>query len=218
MNLRIFVGHDSRYMQATKTCIQSIRDYYPNADISYLDKPKLKELKFYGREDVPGESTEFSFTRFYTPMIMHYEGISIFCDNDFLWKSDIREVLDYLNGNAMAVVKHPDYGVQEVKMDGSKNKSYPKKNWSSLMVFDNARMKNVLTKKYLDNATPAQLHEFHFINENRIGSIPTEYNCLVGHYDCSKPKALHFTNGGPWFDEYKDGPHAEEWWKVYNSL
>ena len=49
-------------------------------------------------------------------------------------------------------------------------------------------------------------------------SIPKEFNCLVGHYDCDKAKALHFTNGGPWFDEYKDGPHAEEWWKVYNSL
>lgn len=218
MNLRIFVGHDSRYMQATKTCMQSIYDHFPHADISYLDKPKLKELNFYGREDVPGESTEFSFTRFYTPMLMHYEGISIFCDNDFLWKSDIREVIDYLNGNAMAVVKHPEYEIQENKMDGTKNKSYPKKNWSSLMVFDNARMKNVLTKQYLDNASPAQLHEFHFINENRIGSIPIEYNCLVGHYDCDKAKALHFTNGGPWFDEYKDGPHAEEWWKVYNSL
>ena len=35
---------------------------------------------------------------------------------------------------------------------------------------------------------------------------------------CDKAKALHFTNGGPWFDEYKEGPYAEEWWKVYNSL
>ena len=59
MNLRIFVGHDSRYMEATKTCMQSIYDHFPHADISYLDKPKLKELNFYGREDVPGESTEF---------------------------------------------------------------------------------------------------------------------------------------------------------------
>tara|TARA_R100000329_G_scaffold123830_1_gene102358 strand:- start:481 stop:1137 length:657 start_codon:yes stop_codon:yes gene_type:complete len=218
MNLRIFVGHDSRYMDATKVCMQSIRNYYPNADITYLEKSKLKELGIYGREDVEGESTEFSFTRFYCPMIMHYEGISIFCDNDFLWKCDIKEVLDYLGGNAMAVVKHPEYEIQENKMDGAKNKNYPKKNWSSLMVFDNARMKSKLSKAYLDNASPAQLHEFHFINENRIGSIPLEYNSLVGHYDLKDAKALHYTNGGPWFEAWKETEASEEWWKVYNSL
>ena len=103
-------------------------------------------------------------------------------------------------------------------MDGVKNKAYPKKNWSSLMIFRCNQFKNKLNKEYLDNATPAQLHEFHFINENNISSIPKEYNCLVGHYDCENAKALHYTNGGPWFDEYKYSEYANEWWKVYNSL
>ncbi len=218
MNLRIFVGHDSKYMQATKTCMQSIYNHYPEADITYLNKAQLKELKIYGREDVEGESTEFSFTRFYCPMIMHYEGVSIFCDNDFLWKTDIREVIKYLGDKAMAVVKHEDYNVLEDKMGGKKNKSYPKKNWSSLMVFNNEKMKKLLTKEYLDNASPAQLHEFHYLNENNIGSIPKEYNCLVGHYDCDNAKALHYTNGGPWLEGYEDCHKSEEWWKVYKSL
>ena len=218
MNLRIFVGHDSKYMQATKTCMQSIYNHYPEADITYLNKAQLKKLKIYGRKDVEGESTEFSFTRFYCPMIMHYEGISIFCDNDFLWKTDIREVIKYLSDKPMAVVKHEDYDVLEDKMGGKKNKSYPKKNWSSLMVFNNRRMKRLLTKEYLDNASPAQLHEFHYLNENNIGSIPKEYNCLVGHYDCDNAKALHYTNGGPWLEGYEDCHKSEEWWKVYNNL
>ena len=106
--MRIFVGHDSRHPEATKACMQSIYNYYPKADITFLEKSKLKEIGFYGREDVEGESTEFSFTRFYCPLIMHYEGISIFCDNDFLWKSDIREIVKYLGSNAMAVVKHTE--------------------------------------------------------------------------------------------------------------
>tara|TARA_R100001509_G_scaffold100765_1_gene58943 strand:+ start:859 stop:1476 length:618 start_codon:yes stop_codon:yes gene_type:complete len=205
-------------MQATKTCMQSIYNHYPEADITYLNKAQLKELKIYGREDVEGESTEFSFTRFYCPMIMHYEGVSIFCDNDFLWKTDIREVIKYLGDKAMAVVKHEDYNVLEDKMGGKKNKSYPKKNWSSLMVFNNEKMKKLLTKEYLDNASPAQLHEFHYLNENNIGSIPKEYNCLVGHYDCDNAKALHYTNGGPWLEGYEDCHKSEEWWKVYKSL
>ena len=74
------------------------------------------------------------------------------------------------------------------------------------------------TKEYLDNATPAQLHEFHFIHEDNMGSIPKEFNCLVGHYDLKGAKALHYTNGGPWFDDYRDAEASEEWWRVYNSL
>ena len=118
----------------------------------------------------------------------------------------------------MAVVKHDDYEAETNKMDGIKNKSYPKKNWSSLMLFRCDQFEKKLTKEYLDKATPAQLHEFHFIHEDNIGSIPKDFNCLVGHYDCKNAKALHYTNGGPWFDEYKDGELSEEWWKVYNSL
>ena len=81
-----------------------------------------------------------------------------------------------------------------------------------------SKEKDKLTKEYLDNATPAQLHEFHFINEENIGSIPKEFNSLVGYYDLKGAKALHYTNGGPWFDSYKDTEASEEWWRVYNSL
>ena len=88
---------------------------------------------------------------------------------------------------------------------------------SSIGPFVN-QFENKLTKEYLDNATPAQLHEFHFLNEENIGSIPKEFNCLVGHYDLKGAKALHYTNGGPWFDSYKDAEASEEWWRVYNSL
>ena len=139
-------------------------------------------------------------------------------DNDFLWKADPRKIRKTINIHPLAVVKHKDYEAQSNKMNGVENKSYPKKNWSSLMVFRCNQFKNKLTKEYLDNATPAQLHEFHFLNEENIGSIPKEYNCLVGHYDCENAKALHYTNGGPWFDEYKHSEHANEWWEVYNSL
>ena len=217
--MRIFIGHDSRDAAATKVCKQSILNYWPEADITYLDKAALIKSGIYGREDVEGESTEFSFTRFYVPLLCNYKGIAMFCDNDFLWRGDPRNIRRYVNGNEpMAVVKHDDYEAESNKMNGIQNKSYPKKNWSSLMIFRCDQFKNKLTKEYLDNATPAQLHEFHFISEKAIGSIPKDFNCLVGHYDCKNAKALHYTNGGPWFDEYKDGELSEEWWKVYNSL
>jgi len=218
-SIRIFIGHDSRYPEASKVCRQSILKYYPNASIVYLDKNLMKANGQYGREDVEGESTEFSFTRFYVPMLMHYNGYAMFCDNDFLWKVDPREITRYLNDKPIAVVKHKDYEAKENKMDGVKNKSYPKKNWSSLMLFNCSKLK-MLTKEYLDNATPAQLHEFHFLNENNIAELPKRYNMLVGIDNCTKEnsRALHYTMGGPWFEEYKDAELSEEWWKIYKTL
>lgn len=218
--MRIFVGHDSRFPEATKTCIKSIRDAGFDGQVDYLCKTKLKEIGFYGREDVEGESTEFSFTRFYIPMICNYEGKALFCDNDFLWRCDPREIGRYMGQKPLGVVKHPDYKASSNKMNGVVNKSYPKKNWSSLMLFSNKFFKNKLSKEYLDNARPDQLHEFKFINDAEIVDLPRRYNCLVGHegYDTDKARALHYTNGGPWFEEYKNAELSEEWLKTYKSL
>ena len=216
--MRIFIGHDSRHIDATKVCRKSILNYWPEANITFLDKAKLKEAGVYGREDVEGESTEFSFTRFYVPMLSHYKGVSLFCDNDFVWKCNPSELLQYLRNKKVSVVKHKLDFIHETKMNGVINKSYPRKNWSSLMLFDNEKCKD-LTQDYLDNATPADLHQFAWAKDNEIGSIPLKYNHLVGYYNKHKYiKAIHYTQGGPWFDEYKDSELSEEWWKVYKSL
>ena len=50
--MRIFIGHDSRYTDATKVCAQSIKYYWPEADITWLDKAALIRAGIYGREDV----------------------------------------------------------------------------------------------------------------------------------------------------------------------
>ena len=207
--MRIFIGNDSRHPEATKVCRKSILDN-SSIKIASLVKKMLIDQGIYKRKDVPNESTEFSFTRFYVPLVNNWKGVAIFCDNDFVWKS---------NPKPLAVVKHDLKEVIDSKMDGIKNKWYPKKCWSSLMVFNCAKLRNVLTQKYLNNATPQELHQFEWLDEDQIAEIPVEYNHLVGYY---KPhdniKAIHYTNGGPWFDEYKDGELSEEWWKVYKSL
>lgn len=214
--MRIFIGHDSKYPQATKVCRASMESYNSNLNITYVDKQHLKKYEFYGRKDIPTESTEFSFTRFYVPMLCNYEGIALFCDNDFLWKCDPLEVEKYLGDNDIAVVKHEDYEALGVKMDGKENKSYPRKNWSSLIIYNCSKLKN-LTKEYLDNASPSDLHELKWAN--KIGEIPRSYNHLVGVYKPhNKIKALHYTNGGPWFDKYKDAELSEEWWSTYENL
>ncbi len=217
--MRIFIGNDSRYPQATKVCRKSILNHNNTHKIVSLVKKDLKKIGVYGRDDIANESTEFSFTRFYVPLVNNWNDIAVFCDNDFLWKCDPKELLKYLDNKPVAVVKHDLKEVKENKMDGVKNKMYPKKCWSSLMVFNCRKLKNILTKDYLDNASAKELHQFEWIDEDQIAEIPIEYNHLVGYY---KPhdniKAIHYTNGGPWFDEYKNGELSEEWWKIYNSL
>ena len=160
--MRIFIGHDSKYPQATDVCIKSIRDNGFTGDIQILDKQQLTNSGVYSRSDVKGESTEFSFTRFYVPMLMHYNGIAMFCDNDFLWQCNPEELLQYIKGEKIAVVKHEDYIPISNKMDGIENKSYPRKNWSSLIIYNCSKLKH-LTKEYLDNASPADLHQFKFM-------------------------------------------------------
>ncbi len=86
------------------------------------------------------------------------------------------------------------------------------------MYFNCDQLKN-LSKKYLDNATPKELHQFEWVNENDISEIPRSYNHLVGYYKKhNRIKVIHYTQGGPWFESCKDGELSEEWWKVYNNL
>jgi len=218
--MRIYIGHDRKFPQATKVCRKSIEDHSEKGehDIRYLDKTDLERIGAYNRPQIANESTEFSFTRFYVPMLSHYKGVSLFCDNDFVWKCNPSEVLQYLRKKKVSVVKHKLDFIHGTKMNGVVNKSYPRKNWSSLMLFDNEKCKN-LTQDYLDKATPADLHQFAWAKDNEIGRIPLKYNHLVGYYKKHKYiKAIHYTQGGPWFDEYKNSELSEEWWRVYKSL
>ena len=218
--MRIFIGHDSRYTQATKVCKKSILNNSKPSEhkVTYLDKALLTKIGIYGRENYPGESTEFSFTRFYVPLLCHYQGKALFCDNDFLWKCNPSEIDKYLKDKPVAVVKHKLEKTPSTKMDGVENKSYPKKCWSSLMLFDNSKLKH-LTKEYLDDASPADLHQFAWVDEKDISEIPRSYNHLVGYYKKhNRIKAIHYTQGGPWFESCKDGELSKEWWSVYKNL
>ena len=85
------------------------------------------------------------------------------------------------------------------------NKWYPKKNWSSLMLFNcshpsikNLNINNINTKQ------PAWLHRMEWCKENEIGEIDKKYNYLVGYYNDNNFKALHYTDGGPWYENFKN--------------
>lgn len=49
-------------------------------------------------------------------------------------------------------------------------------------------------------------------SDDLIGELPVAWNYLVSEYDYRPDaKNVHFTDGGPYFDEYKNEDYAEEW-------
>ena len=57
--------------------------------------------------------------------------------------------------------------------------------------------------------------------DSEIGSLPHNYNWLVGWYkepEDGKPKILHYTEGGPWFDGYRDCEYSDDWKKEVINL
>jgi hypothetical protein len=212
--IRIFVGYDSREAVAYHVLSHSIlsRASEP-VEIAPLMLSQLK--KVFWRESHPLQSTDFSFSRVLVPLLCGYQGWALFCDSDMLMLDDVASVWAERDENfAVQVVKH-DHKPSESKkfLDQSQSK-YEKKNWSSVMLFNNARCK-ALTTDYVNTATGLELHQFKWLKDDSlIGDLPARWNHLVD-YDPELPQDdvsfLHYTEGGPYFDAYKNCGYADLW-------
>lgn len=211
--LNVFIGWDSKEPIAFTVLADSIlRQASEPVSITPLRLEALR--RFYTRPRGPTESTEFSLTRFLVPFLSNYEGLSVFMDCDMLMQADISELRLYPladPGKAVYVCQHEYTPRSSTKFLGQQQTAYPRKNWSSFMVFDNARCK-ALTPDYVNTATGLDLHRFNWLDDDQIGALPLEWNWLVGEYEPNpRAKNLHFTLGGPWFPETKGCDHAGAW-------
>lgn len=212
--LRIFIGYDHRETIAYHVLAHSLQRHasYP-ITIAPLDL-RLLSLIGFNRERDPKQSTDFAFSRFLVPYLCNYEGVAIFMDCDMLCREDIFGIFYYppCMASAVAVVKH-EY---EPKGDGYKfldqrQHPYPKKNWSSVMVFNNARCK-ALTLRTCCEESGLFLHQFKWCEESEVAALPPDWNHLIGEYpENPDAKLVHFTQGGPWFKEYSCCEFAQEW-------
>jgi len=211
--MRLFVGFEEKHPEMFQVCRESIVRHNPHIKVLPLVK---NELSCYSRP-FEGESTDFAFTRFLVPHLSNYKGVSIFCDGDFLWRCDPEELLNYVHrGKAVSVVKHPILVTEShKKMDDKTNRPYPKKYWSSLMVFNNSLCRD-LTPEVVNTVKAGWLHRLSWANG--ISEIPATYNYLVGYYGFANPKVVHFTDGGPWLPEYKNVEYASEWLSIYDDI
>jgi len=213
--LKVYVGYDSREDIAWQVCRHSIlRFLKKDIEIYPLKQNVLRELGLYTR-DVDQASTEFSLTRFLTPYIAAHDGWTIFVDCDFLFTTDIINVLDGVKRDkAIYVVKHDYISANAIKMDNQVQTTYPRKNWSSFMLFNNSHPKvKTLTPGIINNETPAYLHRFNWLSDDDIGELPLAWNFLEGEYKKPEitPNAIHYTNGGPWFHEWQDVDYGDLW-------
>jgi hypothetical protein len=115
-------------------------------------------------------------------------------------------------GKAVYVCQHDYTPRTETKFLGQRNDPYPRKNWSSVMLFNNACCP-MLTPKFVNQATPAELHRFAWLTNRDIGELPLGWNYLVGEPNQTEapPKNIHWTQGGPWFRDYAHTSYAQEW-------
>jgi lipopolysaccharide biosynthesis glycosyltransferase len=212
----IFIGYDSKVKIAYHVLAESIlRNSSTPVTVSPVNLNNLKNI--YTRKQDLLASTEFSFSRFLVPHLMNYNGWAIFMDSDMVMLSDITELWNLRNEKyALQVCKHDYTPNSKNKFLGNNQTIYAKKNWSSLMLMDCSKCKT-LTPEYVNTKSGLELHQFKWLDENLIGSIPLEWNWLVGEYPYKKDvHNIHFTEGGPYFKEYKNTEYANEWFNIYN--
>lgn len=232
--LRIYIGYDSREPIAFHVLSHSIltRASIPVAIIP-LRQEMLRKAGLYTRERNALESTEFSFTRFLVPYLSGYQGYSVFMDCDMLCRVDIAELLlpimayfgeyvqkegRYVRKKGLLCCQHDYTPSETTKFLGQIQTSYPRKNWSSFMVFAN-EMCNNLTPEVVNNETGLYLHRFKWIADELIAPLDLEWNWLIGEYQPNpRAKFLHWTLGGPWFEEYRTADHADEWFEERDAM
>jgi len=214
---RIFIGWDSREAVAYDVARHSLiqRASIP-VEVTPIKLDDLRARGLYWRDQDPLASTEFTYTRFLTPALAGFEGWALFCDSDFLWLGDIAGLVEYTKTpKAVFCVQH-DYTPKEtVKMDGAVQTAYPRKNWSSLMLFncDHPSVKQ-LTPEVVNRESGAYLHRMQWATDDEIGALPVEWNWLEGWNEkpaIGTPKGVHFTRGGPWFEQWQDVDYGDIW-------
>ena len=214
--LKIYVGYDSREDIAWQVCRHSIlRHADAGVEVHPLKLTTLRELGLYTRS-ADQATTEFSLSRFLTPYLAAHDGWSIFVDCDFLFTTDVRRVVAGASRDkAIHVVQHDYTPANGIKMDGKAQTVYPRKNWSSFILFNGAHPDvKALTPQVVNTAAPATLHRFQWVSDDSlIGALPLEWNFLEGEYPAPAqvPSAIHFTNGGPWFDNWQTVDFADLW-------
>ena len=209
--INIFIGYDHREAIAYHVCANSI--------IRHSSKPisltplALTNMQDYQETHTDG-SNQFIYSRFLVPHLMEYSGWAIFMDGDMLVRDDIEKLWALRDDSKAAmVVKHNYKTKMTEKYLGAKNEDYPRKNWSSVILWNCSHAANkVVTPEFIETATGAQLHRFSWLADDLIGELPNVWNWLPDEFGANQDaKLLHYTLGTPSFHDFATTPMGDEW-------
>ena len=214
--IKIVIGFDQRESIAFHTFTQSIieKSSFP----VYFIPLAINALKGY-KETHTDKSNDFIYSRFLSPHLNSFEGWAIFADGDMICQADIKELWDLRDeSKALLVVKHDYQTKTHKKYLGNINENYPRKNWSSVILWNCAHPKHkILTPEFIASQTGKYLHRFSWLDDTDIGELPREWNWLAIEYPENKnAKLIHYTLGTPCFKEYKNTEMADIWYETYN--
>ena len=217
-NVKIYIGFDQRESVAYHTFVQSLIDHASiPLDITPL---AVKTLKGY-EEKHEDKSNDFVYSRFLTPFLNDFKGWAIFVDGDMICQTDIKELLDLRDASkALQVVKHDYKTKSNQKYLGNINQDYPRKNWSSVILWNCAHPKHkLLTPDFIANESGKYLHRFSWLEDNEIGELPKEWNWLATEYPKNdQANIIHYTLGTPCFKDYRDTEMSDIWLKKYDRM
>jgi len=209
----IYIGWDSREDIAYTVAKHSMEMMSRDVNVKPLKLHELRDEGIYTRSVDKLGSTEFTFTRFLVPYLNDYKGWALFTDCDVLALDDMNKLFELADDKyAVMCVKHDYTPSETMKMDGQQQTIYPRKNWSSVVLWNCAHPSNsIVTPELVNTESGMYMHRFMWLKDEEIGEIPYQWNYLVGWYQSRDPKLVHYTEGGPWFEEYKNCEYSKEW-------
>lgn len=230
--MRVLIGYDEREHEAAVVAAKTLKEV-TNGELvpEFIKAAKLVDQGLLWRvSDHRGgqdwdlisnatKSTRFAISRFLSPLIVQ-EGFCLFVDCDVVFREDPRRMLRESSrqpGKAVYVVQH-DYTVKtQWKMVNQVNTAYPRKNWSSVMLFDCDHLANRrLSLRDVNERPGRDLHRFYWLNDHEIGELDPRWNWLVGEqaaqaYGADTQGIAHFTLGGPWIEGWAAREHDDLW-------
>jgi hypothetical protein len=207
----IFTGFDPREAVGWHVFAQSVMEH--------ASKPVSFHPLQRKHNAAPQGSNDFTFSRFLIPHMMGWSGLALFVDGcDMLCRADIAQLFELARcDRAVQVVKHEYETKHPIKYSGTSmecgNGDYPRKNWASVMLINCGHFAwRRITPETIWKMKPLELLQLRFIDDERIGELPVEWNWLADEQGPNPhAKLLHWTAGIPAMAAYVDAPHAGEW-------
>lgn len=215
--INLFIGYDPREAIAFYVFCQSVLQ---NTTVPVKINPlALSQLKEFN-ETHQDRSNDFIYSRFLTPYLSNFKGWAVFADGDMICQGDLKELIEMADpSKALMVVKHNYETKASKKYLGNVNENYPRKNWSSVILWNCEHPKHkILTPTFVSKQTGKYLHRFSWLEDDEVGELPIEWNWLATEYDRNeKAKLIHFTLGTPCFKDYQNSDMAEIWYDYYQN-